>query len=74
MILVRKLLDFVFTKRELKILDDILPKTTQPFSKTRNDNKGSYAPVNDMEKNGKGAADNVSFCFSFYYAKSHKIS
>lgn len=59
MILVRKLLDYVFTKRELKILDDILPKTTQPISKTKPDNRGKYAPVADAEKSGNGHMNNV---------------
>ncbi|CAL8143492.1 unnamed protein product [Orchesella dallaii] len=40
MICVRKLLDYVFTKRELKILDDILPKSTRPASKTDHSGKG----------------------------------
>lgn len=30
MIGIRKLLDLVFTRRELKILDDIMPETTKP--------------------------------------------
>lgn len=29
MIVVRKLLDWVFTQRELKILDDIMPESTK---------------------------------------------
>lgn len=29
MIVVRKLLDYVFTQRELKILDDIMPESTK---------------------------------------------
>ncbi|ODM89301.1 Sodium-driven chloride bicarbonate exchanger [Orchesella cincta] len=52
MILVRKLLDFVFTKRELKILDDILPKSTRPASKTPHDNGGKGAEKSkDLENN-----------------------
>jgi hypothetical protein len=29
MIVVRKLLDFVFSQRELKILDDVMPESTK---------------------------------------------
>jgi sodium bicarbonate transporter 10 len=29
MIIIRKLLDFLFTQRELKILDDIMPETSR---------------------------------------------
>lgn len=29
MIVVRKLLDFVFSQRELKILDDVMPETSR---------------------------------------------
>lgn len=56
MIIVRKLLDFVFTKRELKILDDILPKSTRPLSKEKElkAKKKGNGDGEDNEKSGSG--------------------
>jgi len=40
MIGIRKALDFVFTRRELKILDDIMPETTKRTEEERRQLEG----------------------------------
>lgn len=62
MILVRKMLDYVFTKRELKILDDILPTSTRPQIKKKAD------PALATDDGEKGHLNNVSWtCLMLIY-------
>jgi sodium bicarbonate transporter 10 len=43
MIGIRKLLDFVFTRRELKILDDVMPETTKRTEEERRQLEGEVS-------------------------------
>ena len=42
MIVVRKLLDFFFTQRELKILDDVMPESTRRKQVDEEEKKAEY--------------------------------
>lgn len=60
-VIVRKLLDFFFTKRELKILDDVMPESTK---RKREDEKNLKNDDNSPGSNdgGVGLVSNASAC------------
>jgi len=51
MIVVRKLLDFVFSQRELKILDDVMPESTK-----RNEEEEERRKAEWVDSDGKKVA------------------
>jgi len=51
MIGIRKALDFVFTRRELKILDDIMPETTKQTEEERRQLEGEVQYIQSLHFN-----------------------
>jgi hypothetical protein len=51
MIGIRKSLDFVFTRRELKILDDVMPETTKRTEEERRQLEGEVRCVYTLHFN-----------------------
>jgi len=51
MIGIRKSLDFVFTRRELKILDDIMPETTKRSEEERRQLEGEVRYIYSLNLN-----------------------
>jgi len=51
MIGIRKSLDFVFTRRELKILDDIMPETTKRTEEERRQLEGEVRYICSLRFN-----------------------